>query len=70
VPTWIRCRDDLTGHEFDLDPRSIREGVTPIEGYPANSGPAAKARRAKPFLGKDGRPARPRRRPAAPELKE
>jgi hypothetical protein len=73
MPVWIRCRDDLTGHEYDATPQqSIRPGVTPIAGYPPNFGPAAKPRLAKPFTGKDGRPARPKRSksPAPPATEE
>jgi hypothetical protein len=71
VPTWIRCRDPDTGAQFDVHPRSIRPGASPIAGYPTNSGPAAKARPAKPFRAKDGNPSQPKqRRPTAPEPKE
>jgi hypothetical protein len=70
VPIWIRCRDDQTGHEFDATPQqSTRPGVTPIDGYPPNSGPGAKPRPAKAFVGKSGRRAAPKRktqRPAPP----
>jgi hypothetical protein len=61
MPTYIRCRDDCTGHEFDVDERSLRAGLTPIAGYPPNSGPGARPRPAKHRVAKDGKPARPRR---------
>lgn len=61
MPEWIRCRDDTTGHEVDVDARSLRAGLTPIPGYPPNSGPGATPRPAKHHVDKAGRPARPRR---------
>jgi hypothetical protein len=62
MPTYIRVRDDTTHHEYDVDARSLRPGMTPIDGYPANSGPGAKPRPAKHRVTKDGKPARPRTR--------
>lgn len=54
MPTWIRVRDDITGDEYDLDQRSVRAGVTPIEGYPQHTGPGARPRPAKHAVAKDG----------------
>jgi hypothetical protein len=65
MPTWIRCRDDVTGHEFDVRPGQVRPGITPIEGYAPNSGRAAKPRPAKTFVAKDGKPAQPKARKTA-----
>lgn len=62
MPTYIRVRDDKTGHETDCDERSLRPGLTPIPNYPKNSGPGAKPRPAKHLVAKDGKPARPRTR--------
>lgn len=63
MPTYIRCTDDSTGHEVDVDERSLRPGLTPIPGYPQNFGPGARPRPAKHHVAKDGRPARRRTRP-------
>lgn len=60
MPTWIRVRDDSTGAHFDVDQRSIRDGMTPVEGYPVRSGPNARPRRAKPHTDLAGQPAAPR----------
>lgn len=60
MPTYIRVRDDCTGHEVDVDERSLRPGMTPIDGYPTNSGPGAVPRPAKHRVDKTGRPARRR----------
>lgn len=58
MPDWIRCVDDSTGHEVDVDARSLRPGLTPIPGYPPNSGPGAVPRPAKHRVDLAGRPAR------------
>ena len=71
MPTWIRVRDDSTGHQYDVDIRSLRPGMTPIEGS-ERSGPNARPRRAKPLTDLAGNPTTPatpaaeggRRRPA------
>lgn len=62
MPTWIRVKDNVTGDEYDVEQTSLRAGMTPIEGYPENSGPGALARPPKPLVAK-GRP--PREGPAA-----
>lgn len=62
MPTWIRVKDNVTGDEYDVEQTSLRAGMTPIEGYPENSGPGALARPPKPLVAK-GRP--PREEPAA-----
>lgn len=67
MPTYIRVRDDATGHEYDVDERSLRAGMTPIDGYPTNSGPGARPRPAKHRVDKTGRPARGRRRTTTSE---
>lgn len=60
MPTYIRVRDDSTGHEYDVDEGTLRPGMTPIKDYPANSGPSARPRPAKHLTAKDGTPATPR----------
>lgn len=60
MPDWVRCRDDTTGHEVDVHAQSLRPGLTPIPGYPPNSGPGAIPRPAKHHVDKAGKPARPR----------
>lgn len=64
MPTYIRCRDDSTGHHIDVDERSLRPGLTPIAGYPPNSGPGAMPRPPKHCIAKDGTRAA-RRKPSA-----
>jgi hypothetical protein len=59
MPTWIWVRDDTTGACYDVEEKALRRGMTPVEGYPPNSGPGARPRRAKPFVGKDGQPDTP-----------
>jgi hypothetical protein len=58
-PTWIWVRDDTTGVHYDVDERAVRAGMTPVDGYPPNSGPGARPRSAKPFVDKAGQPATP-----------
>lgn len=70
MPKWIRVRDVMTGHTFDIDARVLphRRGVEPVndaERWPDIEGPLARPRPAKPFVGKDGKP-----RPAAPTVSE
>lgn len=58
MPEWVRVRDESTRHEYDVEASTLpRAGLTVIEGYPENKGPGAKARPAKPHVGKDGQPA-------------
>jgi hypothetical protein len=50
MPTWVRCRDKDTGHEYDLsaeDPRVLEGVVEVLEDYPENSGLTAQPRPAK-----------------------
>lgn len=50
MPTWLRCRDRETGHEFDLAPEDIRieqDTVEVLKDYPENSGLTAQPRPAK-----------------------
>lgn len=54
MPTWIRVRDNDTGDEFDIDPRSFRQGMTRVDGYPIVKGPGARPRPAKLRVNKDG----------------
>lgn len=61
MPTWIRCRDRDTGHEFDLsdiDPRVVDGLVDVLDDYPENSGPDAGPRDQKYRVAKTGRPVR------------
>jgi hypothetical protein len=59
MPNWIWVRDDTTGVHYDVEERALRAGMTPVPGYPANSGPGARPRQAKPFVDKAGQPATP-----------
>lgn len=59
MPTWIWVRDDTAGAHYDVEERALRPGMTPVEGYPSNSGPGARPRRTKPFVDKDGTPGVP-----------
>lgn len=60
MPTYVWCKDDSTGHLVDVDERSLRDGLTPVAGYPTNSGPGARPRPAKHHVAKDAKPARRR----------
>jgi hypothetical protein len=66
MPIYIRVVSDDTGHEYDVDEQSLRPGMTPIEGYPPNSGPGARPRPAKYRVDKTGQPARRRARMTTP----
>lgn len=59
MPTWIRVRDDVTGAHYDVDERSLRPGMTPVDGYPTRTGAMARPRRAKYPADLAGKPARP-----------
>jgi hypothetical protein len=61
VPTWIRVRDTSTGHETDIDERSMRHGLEPLNDprYPNLTGAGATPRPPKHFRAKDGKPATP-----------
>lgn len=59
MPTWIWVRDDATGHHYDVEARSLRDGMTPVPGYPVRSGPNARPRRAKPLTDLAGQPITP-----------
>lgn len=59
MPTWIWVRDDVTGAHYDVEERSLRDGMTPVEGYPVRSGPNARPRRAKPLTDLVGQPTTP-----------
>jgi hypothetical protein len=65
MPNWIWCRDDTTGAHYDVEESALRSGMTPVEGYPTNSGPGARPRETKPFIGKDGLPGVPAERTEA-----
>lgn len=59
MPTWLRCRDRETGHEFDLAPDDIRiaeDTVEVLKGYPENAGLTARPRPAKHRVDKAGQP--------------
>jgi hypothetical protein len=59
VPTWVRCRDRDTGHEYDLAEKDLRVRTGRVEvlaGYPTNSGTTARPRPAKHRTDKSGRP--------------
>jgi hypothetical protein len=61
MPNWIWVEDDVTGARYDVEERALRSGMTPVEGYPKNSGPGARPRAVKPFVDKAGQPATPAR---------
>lgn len=61
MPNWIWVKDDVTGAHYDVEERALRSGMTPVEGYPANSGPGARPRRTKPLINKAGHAATPAR---------
>lgn len=47
MPTWIRCKDPETGHEFDLSDEDLRVtdgSVEVIKDYPENTGLTAQPR--------------------------
>lgn len=59
MPTWLRCRDRETGHEFDLAPEDIRieqDTVEVLKDYPENSSATALPRAAKHRVDKAGTP--------------
>ena len=61
MPTWVRCRDRDTGHEYDLAENDLRVRTGRVEvitGYPTNSGTTARPRPAKHRTDKSGRPIR------------
>lgn len=58
MPTWVWVRDESTGHQFDVEASTLpRTGLTPVDGVDPIEGPGAQPRTAKPFVGKDGKPA-------------
>lgn len=65
MPTWVRCRDRETGHEFDLqtepilDYRLEKDLVEVLKDYPENTGLTALPRAAKHRVDKAGNPSSP-----------
>lgn len=60
MPTWLRVRDNTTGHEFDRTPRQVKalgDAVTVLDKYPPNDGPGARPRPAKHRVTKAGKSA-------------
>jgi hypothetical protein len=60
MPTWVRCRDRETGHEFDLAPEDIRiadDSVEVLKDYPEVSGLTAQPRPPKHRVDKAGQSA-------------
>jgi len=58
VPHWVRVRDTKTKHQFDVEKRSLRPGLEPLDDpdrWPDLTGPMARPRPAKPHVGKDGK---------------
>lgn len=51
---WIRVRDTSTGHEYDVQERSIRSGMERVAGVEVHTGP--RPRPTKHYTGKDGLP--------------
>jgi hypothetical protein len=63
MPTWIRVRDISTGHETDIDKRSMRPGFELVDDpdrWPDLDGPYEVPRPPKYFTGKGGEAAVPR----------
>lgn len=73
MPTWVRCRDRDTGHEYDLSDRDHRVRnnlVDVIKDYPPNTGSTARPRPAKHRTNKAGRPVRKLAEPQPAEQSE
>lgn len=66
MPKWIRVRDTSTGHEFDVTPRALAEGLEPLNhpDYPDLDGPGARPRPARVRVTKDGKAAARTKQPA------
>lgn len=58
MPHWVWVVDTTTGHRFDIDKTALRHGLEPVNDprYPDLTGPLARPRRSKHFVGKDGKP--------------
>lgn len=54
MPTWIRVKDDATGDEYDIDPASLRGGMTVLKHYPTLTGDGAQPRPTKVHVDKAG----------------
>ena len=54
MATFIRVKDDVTGDEYDIDPASLRAGVTVLKDYPLVTGDGAQPRPAKVHVDKAG----------------
>lgn len=54
MPTWIRVKDDATGDEYDIDPASLRGGMTVLKQYPTLTGDGAQPRPTKVHVDKAG----------------
>ena len=52
--TFIRVKDDITGDEYDIDPASLRGGMTVLKDYPPNTGDGAQPRPPKMHVDKAG----------------
>lgn len=69
MPTFVRVKDNESGHEYDLPERRARQladrgAVTVLEDYEPNAGSTARARPPKYRVDKAGNPI------AAPESTE
>lgn len=69
MATFIRVKDDITGDEYDIDPASLRSGLTILEDYPSVTGDGAQPRPAKVHVDKAGNRI-PLKIPAAPKEPE
>jgi hypothetical protein len=54
MPTWIRVKDDATGDEYDIDPASLRGGMTVLKHHPMLTGDGALPRPTKVHVDKAG----------------
>lgn len=52
--TFIRVKDNVTGDEYDIDPASLRGGMTVLEHYPPITGEGAQPRPTKVNVDKAG----------------
>ena len=52
--TFIRVKDDITGDEYDIDPASLRGGMTVLKDYPPVTGDGAQPRATKVHVDKAG----------------
>lgn len=64
--TWVRVRDEGTGHEYDVQESAVRAGMTVLPDRGRHVG--LRPRPTKHFTGLDGKPAKYRPTAAATDL--